>query len=65
MKVDRKNELISNILNSNLSKKDKEEIVNFLNKDGITMDDVVQYVISFWKIGKETLKLFDIDLGDD
>ncbi len=65
MSVDRKSQLIKNILNSNLSAEDKEDIVNFLNKQGVTMDDFLQYILNFWKIGMNTLKLFDIDLDNE
>lgn len=65
MKDNRKQELVQNILNSNLSLQDKEELIQVLSKDGITWDDFMQHVITFAKLSKQALKLFDIDLGDD
>lgn len=65
MKDIKKQELVKNILNSNLRDQDKEELVKFLNEDDVTLDNFVQYFVTLIRVSKPLLKFFDIDIGDD
>lgn len=56
--------LIYNIKQSNLSEVDKDKLINILNEDKVDKDKFIYAFIDICKLGKDCLKLFDIDIGD-
>jgi len=58
-------ELKHNIANCDLSELDKETLLKLLSDKNITLKEFTDYLMIFLRISKQTLKLFDLDLGDD
>lgn len=58
-------QLINNINDSNLSEKDKKTLIEILSAKKIDINKLANTCITIFKVGKEALKLFDIDLGDN
>jgi hypothetical protein len=56
--------LIQHIQESNLSDSDKEMLTSILKEDNIDYTKFINTFLTICKVGKDYLKLFDIDIGD-
>ena len=55
-------QLIENIKQSNLQDEDKDLLIKKLESDNF--EGFLKSVLPFLSVGKEILKLFDLDIGD-
>ena len=56
--------LINNIKQCNLSQADKDTLIAILKEENVDYDKFLTTFFNLFKVGKECLKLFDVDIGD-